>query len=216
MSRRDRCPHRPRPDRARICFDAGRSRPLDYSRRLWIRLILDRHVSCFSMRRSSRLIAFSFNDSRRNIVWRGFTLKVLRKSAGTTTGLIEAFVNSLTIAFVSTIDQRYPRRRWWPSCSGASGFPARRPTKGVVMLADRRPGNLHGRCDAGLLLARIGWYPTGLPWPLQPWQHHHRPHLFQLSVRRRCRSRPAGRVQPRTGGSRQGFGCQSSGRPFAT
>ena len=43
------------------------------------------------------LIAFSFNDSRRNIVWRGFTTKYYVK-AWHNDGLFEAFLNSLTIA----------------------------------------------------------------------------------------------------------------------
>lgn len=48
------------------------------------------------------LIAFSFNDSRRNIVWKGFTTKYYEKAAANT-GLIEAFTNSLVIAFITTI-----------------------------------------------------------------------------------------------------------------
>lgn len=48
------------------------------------------------------LIAYSFNDSRRNIVWRGFTFKYYEK-AFNNLGLIEAFSNSLLVAFVSTV-----------------------------------------------------------------------------------------------------------------
>ena len=48
------------------------------------------------------LMVFSFNDSRRNIVWQGFTLKYYEK-AFNNASLIEAFTNSLTIAFFCTI-----------------------------------------------------------------------------------------------------------------
>ena len=48
------------------------------------------------------LMAFSFNDSKRNIVWRGFTLKYYQATFADT-DLITAFGNSLTIAAVSTL-----------------------------------------------------------------------------------------------------------------
>lgn len=48
------------------------------------------------------LMAFSFNNSRRNIVWRGFTLKYYEKAINNI-DLLEAFSNSLIIALVSTL-----------------------------------------------------------------------------------------------------------------
>ncbi len=50
------------------------------------------------------LIIFSFNDSRRggNVIWRGFTTDYYVKAANNAS-LIEAFVNSLAIAVISTI-----------------------------------------------------------------------------------------------------------------
>ena len=50
------------------------------------------------------LIIFSFNDSRRggNVVWRGFTTDYYVK-AFNNASLVEAFVNSLAIAVISTI-----------------------------------------------------------------------------------------------------------------
>ena len=48
------------------------------------------------------LIAFSFNDSKRNIVWRGFTLDYYHKLFNDQALLI-AFGNSLTIALIATI-----------------------------------------------------------------------------------------------------------------
>ena len=75
--------------------------PLDYSRRLWIRASLFA-TFVFLYAPIVTLIAFSFNDSRRNIVWRGFTWKYYEK-AWNNESLIEAFTNSLSIAFFSTI-----------------------------------------------------------------------------------------------------------------
>lgn len=74
--------------------------PLDYGRRLslriWIGLVL-----LFLYAPLACLVAFSFNESRRNIIWTGFTFdwygRVFHNS-----DLIQAFVNSLTIAAIST------------------------------------------------------------------------------------------------------------------
>jgi len=48
------------------------------------------------------LMIFSFNDSRRNVVWRGFTTRYYDKALNNDT-LVEALINSLTIAFLATI-----------------------------------------------------------------------------------------------------------------
>ncbi len=48
------------------------------------------------------LIIFSFNDSRRNIVWKGFTLKYYEKMFSNEI-LLGAFLNSITIALITTI-----------------------------------------------------------------------------------------------------------------
>ena len=48
------------------------------------------------------LIIFSFNDSRRNIVWKGFTLKYYKKMFSNEI-LLEAFLNSMVIALITTI-----------------------------------------------------------------------------------------------------------------
>ena len=47
--------------------------PLDYSRRLWMRITLWLSFA-FLYAPIAILVVYSFNDSRRNIVWRGFTL----------------------------------------------------------------------------------------------------------------------------------------------
>lgn len=74
--------------------------PLDYGRHLWMRATM-LATFVFLYAPIVTLIAFSFNDSRRNVVWRGFTWKYYLK-AWHNDGLIEAFTNSLTIAVVST------------------------------------------------------------------------------------------------------------------
>ena len=75
--------------------------PLDYTRRLWLRLWLIA-VFVFLYAPIVILVAFSFNNSKRNIVWQGFTTDYYAKAAANAS-LIEAFSNSLIIAFVSTL-----------------------------------------------------------------------------------------------------------------
>ena len=135
--------------------------PLEYTRRTWMRLTL-LATFVFLYAPIVTLVAFSFNDSRRNIVWRGFSLKYYEQALAND-GLIEAFVNSLTIAFVQTIIAtilgaltalllwrfRFPFRGGY---EGAMALPIVIPEicMGVAMLA---------------FFSRIGW-PTDLPWPL--------------------------------------------------
>ena len=68
--------------------------PLEYARRWPLRLMFLASI-VFLYVPILTLIAFSFNDSRRNIVWKGFTLKYYEKALNND-GLIEAFTNSLT------------------------------------------------------------------------------------------------------------------------
>lgn len=75
--------------------------PLDYYRKLWLRLTV-LGTLFFLYAPIANLIAFSFNDSRRNIVWRGFTWKYYEK-AWANDSLMIAFGNSLTIALITTI-----------------------------------------------------------------------------------------------------------------
>lgn len=134
--------------------------PLDYTRRLWVRLTL-LVVFVFLYAPIATLIAFSFNDSRRNIVWQGFTLKYYEKALGNDS-LIEAFANSLTIALASTAISivlgalvavllwrfRFPGRTGY---EGAMALPIVIPEicMGVSMLA---------------FFSRVGW-PADMVWP---------------------------------------------------
>jgi len=78
-----------------------RSGPVEYHRRIWLRLFV---VATFFVIYLPiiTLVIFSFNDSKRNVVWRGFTLKYYEK-AWNNASLFEAFTNSLIIAAVTTV-----------------------------------------------------------------------------------------------------------------
>ncbi|MDO9369330.1 MAG: ABC transporter permease [Sphingopyxis sp.] len=75
--------------------------PLEYSRKLWMRLWVG-IVMAFLYAPLAVLMIFSFNDSKRNVVWRGFTTKYYEKALANDQ-LIEALVNSLTIAALATL-----------------------------------------------------------------------------------------------------------------
>jgi spermidine/putrescine transport system permease protein len=135
--------------------------PLDYTRRWWMRLTVGMtFLTLYAP--IILLIVYSFNNSRRNIVWRGFTFKYYEK-AWNNESLIEAFINSLAIAVVNTVVAtilgvlvaialwrfRFPGKAAY---EGFMALPIVIPEicMGVAMMA---------------FFARIGW-PTGLPWPL--------------------------------------------------
>ena len=77
--------------------------PLEYARRLHLR-VLFLVTLVFLYAPIVVLVIFSFNDSRRggNVIWRGFTTDYYVK-AFNNDSLMEAFANSLTIAFVCTL-----------------------------------------------------------------------------------------------------------------
>ncbi|WP_324262088.1 ABC transporter permease [Altererythrobacter sp. H2] len=74
--------------------------PLEYTRTLWMRLWVG-SVLVFLYAPLLVLMIFSFNDSKRNVVWRGFTTKYYEKALNNDT-LVEALINSLTIAALAT------------------------------------------------------------------------------------------------------------------
>lgn len=77
-----------------------RSNPLDYSRKTWMRLTMG-GAFFFLYFPIVSLIVFSFNDSKRNITWKGFTLRYY-ESAYENSQLHEAFLNSMIVASIST------------------------------------------------------------------------------------------------------------------
>jgi spermidine/putrescine transport system permease protein len=136
--------------------------PLEYLRRWQMQAWLAA-VAIFLYAPLIALMAFSFNDSRRNIVWKGFTLKYYDK-AFHNDGLIEAFGNSLTIAAVSTLVSvalgamvalalwrfRFPGKT---ALDGALALPIVVPEicMGVAML---------------VFFAKVMPWPQGMVWPL--------------------------------------------------
>ncbi len=77
-----------------------RRNPLDYSRKTWMRLTMG-GAFFFLYFPIVSLIVFSFNDSKRNITWKGFTLRYYEK-AYENSQLHEAFLNSMIVASIST------------------------------------------------------------------------------------------------------------------
>lgn len=75
--------------------------PLDFARKRWLQAVLIANF-VFLYFPIVALIAFSFNDSKRNITWQGFTLKYYEK-AFTNTALLDAFSNTIKIAVTSTL-----------------------------------------------------------------------------------------------------------------
>ena len=135
--------------------------PLEYSRRAWLRLALAASF-IFLYMPILTLIAFSFNDSRRNIVWRGFTLKYYEK-AWANESLIEAFANSLTIAFISTAASIV-----LGAMTAVLLWRFRFPGRALYERAIELPIVIPEICMGVAMLvffSRIGW-PSGLPWPL--------------------------------------------------
>jgi len=75
--------------------------PLDYTRKGWMKTVLGLNFF-FLYFPIVALVAFSFNDSKRNIVWRGFTFKYYIK-AYNNEALHSAFMNSMIVASISTV-----------------------------------------------------------------------------------------------------------------
>ena len=108
------------------------------------------------------LMIFSFNDSKRNVVWKGFTLKYYEKALNNE-GLIEALVNSLTIALLATVFSVI-----LGALAGVMLWRFRFPMKGAVEGVMSLPIIVPEICMGVAMLiffAKIDW-PTGLPWPL--------------------------------------------------
>ncbi len=135
--------------------------PLDYTRRWWLRVTVG---ATFIMLYAPivALVAFSFNDSRRNIVWKGFTFKYYEK-AWNNESLIEAFLNSLTIAVfntvISTILGALVAIALW-----RFRFPGKAVYEGFMALPIVIPEICMGVAMMAFF-ARIGW-PSDLVWPL--------------------------------------------------
>ncbi|MEY4270588.1 MAG: hypothetical protein RLZZ58_1804 [Pseudomonadota bacterium] len=135
--------------------------PLEYSRTLWMRLWVG-SVLMFLYAPLLVLMIFSFNDSKRNVVWRGFTTKYYEKALNNDT-LVEALINSLTIAALATLASLV-----LGALAAVMLWRFRFPAKGVIDGTMSLPIIVPEICLGVAFLiffARIGW-PRGLPWPL--------------------------------------------------
>ncbi|MCA3711012.1 MAG: ABC transporter permease [Phenylobacterium sp.] len=135
--------------------------PLEYLRRWPLQLWLA-GVGIFLYAPLIALMVFSFNDSRRNIVWQGFTLKYYEKALNNAS-LIEAFVNSLTIAAVSTflsliLGALAALALWRFRFPGKAGF------DGALALPIVAPEICLGVAML-VFFAKVLPWPQGLPWP---------------------------------------------------
>ena len=134
--------------------------PLEYTKRLWMRAWVG-VVLFFLYAPLITLVAFSFNDSKRNIVWRGFTLDYYEKALNNDSLMI-AMGNSLTIAFLSTIVSvvlgALAAVMLW-----RFRFPGKTATEGAMALPIVVPEICMGVAML-VFFAKIG-FPTDLPWP---------------------------------------------------
>ena len=134
--------------------------PLEYARTLWLRSWVGA-VMVFLYAPLLVLMIFSFNDSKRNIVWHGFTTKYYVK-AWHDSSLIEALGNSLTIAALSTV---------FSLVLGTMAaimvwrfrFPFKSAVDGVMALPIIVPEICLGVAFL-IFFSAIGW-PTDLVWP---------------------------------------------------
>ena len=136
--------------------------PLEYLRRWQMQAWLA-GVFVFLYAPLLALMAFSFNDSRRNIVWQGFTLKYYEKALNND-GLIEAFANSLTIAAVSTtlsvvLGAMIALALW------RFRFPGKTAVDGSLALPIVVPEICLGVAML-VFFAKVMPWPQGLAWPL--------------------------------------------------
>jgi spermidine/putrescine transport system permease protein len=135
--------------------------PLEYLRRWPIQVWLG-VVTVFLYAPLITLMIFSFNDSRRNIVWRGFTLDYYEK-AFNNASLIEAFTNSLVIAAFATVisvilGTMAAIALWRFRFPGKTAFAATMAVPIVVPEICMGVGML-------VFFARILPWPHDLPWP---------------------------------------------------
>jgi spermidine/putrescine transport system permease protein len=135
--------------------------PLEYTRTLWMRTWVGATL-LFLYAPLIVLMIFSFNDSKRNVMWKGFTLKYYEKALNNSS-LVEALVNSLTIALFATVISVV-----MGALAGVMLWRFRFPFKGAVEGIMSLPIIVPEICLGVAMLiffAAIQW-PVGLPWPL--------------------------------------------------
>jgi len=134
--------------------------PLEYTRKLWMRSWVALTM-LFLYAPLVVLMIFSFNDSKRNVVWKGFTLKYYEKALNNDS-LVEAMVNSLTIALLATIISLVIG-----ALAAVMLWRFRFPFKGMLEGTMALPIIVPEICLGVAFLiffAKVDW-PTDLPWP---------------------------------------------------
>ena len=136
--------------------------PLEYLRRWPLRLWLIA-VAAFLYVPLIALIVFSFNDSKRTILWKGFTLDWYAKLFADT-DLLTAFANSLAIAAISTaistlLGTLTALLLW------RFRFPLKAALEGALALPIVVPEICLGVAFLVFFTAVLPW-PPELPWPL--------------------------------------------------
>ena len=142
-------------------FRSTPTAPLEYTRKSWMRIWVGATL-LFLYAPLIVLMIFSFNDSKRNVVWKGFTTKYYEKALDNTS-LMEALLNSLTIAFLATIFSLI-----LGALAAVMLWRFRFPFKGVIEGTMSLPIIVPEICLGVAMLiffSTIQW-PTGLPWPL--------------------------------------------------
>ena len=136
--------------------------PLEYMKRWPLRAIVGGTL-LFLYLPLITLMVFSFNDSKRNIVWQGFTFKYYEK-AFSNESLQQAFLNSLTIAFfctvVSVVLGALAAVMLW-----RFRFPGKTVVEGSMALPIVVPEICMGVAML-VFFARVMPWPMGMPWPL--------------------------------------------------
>jgi spermidine/putrescine transport system permease protein len=134
--------------------------PLEYAKSLWMRSWVG-VVMLFLYMPLFVLMAFSFNDSKRNVVWRGFTTKYYGK-AWENTQLWDAMMNSLTIAALATVFSliigTLAAVMLW-----RFRFPLKSAVDGTISLPIIVPEICLGVAFL-VFFSTIGW-PSDFPWP---------------------------------------------------
>lgn len=136
--------------------------PLEYTRRWWIKALIA-FTFFFLYAPILVLIAFSFNNSKRNIVWESFTLKNY-VTAWNNPALFETTLNSLIIAFastmVSTVIGAMTGLLLW-----RFRFPAKQGYEGVMALPIVIPEITMG-IALMMFFMKMGWLSPDIPWPI--------------------------------------------------
>lgn len=139
-----------------------RPAPLEYNR-LWPMRLWLAGVFFFLYAPLLALIAFSFNDSKRNIVWQGFTFKYYEKLFQNDE-LLLAFANSITIALITTVISiilgALAAIMLW-----RFRFPFKAAVEGTLTMPIVVPEICMGVAML-VFFAKVMPWPADLPWPL--------------------------------------------------